>query len=39
MTIKRDQVLEFNLRTPPKGFVDDPFPWYDALLAHAPVLP
>ncbi|MBO6777526.1 MAG: cytochrome P450 [Marinibacterium sp.] len=39
MTIERDQVLEFNLRTPPKGFVDDPFPWYDALLAHAPVLP
>ncbi len=29
----------FNLADPPPGFVDDPFPVYDALLKHAPVLP
>ncbi len=27
----------FDLANPPDGFVDDPFPVYDALLAHAPV--
>ena len=29
----------FDLAKPPAGFVDDPFPFYDALLAQAPVLP
>jgi len=28
----------FDLTAPPTGFVADPFPVYDALLAHAPVL-
>ena len=28
----------FDLAKPPAGFVEDPFPFYDALLAHAPVL-
>lgn len=28
----------FDLAAPPPGFVEDPFPVYDALLAHAPVL-
>jgi cytochrome P450 len=28
----------FDLANPPEGFVEDPFPFYDALLAHAPVL-
>ena len=28
----------FDLANPPAGFVEDPFPFYDALLAHAPVL-
>ncbi len=28
----------FSLQAPPEGFVDDPFPFYDALLEHAPVL-
>ena len=28
-----------DLTDPPEGFVDNPFPFYDALLAHAPVLP
>jgi cytochrome P450 len=28
----------FDLANPPPGFVDDPFPFYDALLADAPVL-
>ncbi|OUS37567.1 cytochrome [Rhodobacterales bacterium 56_14_T64] len=28
----------FDLANPPKGFVEDPFPYYDALLATAPVL-
>ncbi|SHE91607.1 hypothetical protein SAMN05444279_11187 [Ruegeria intermedia] len=27
------------LTDPPEGFVENPFPFYDALLAHAPVLP
>ena len=30
---------QLNLTDPPEGFVDNPFPFYDALLAHAPVLP
>jgi len=28
----------FDLSNPPKGFVEDPFPYYDALLATEPVL-
>ena len=28
----------FVLTAPPPGFTDDPAPWYDAWLAHAPVL-
>lgn len=31
-------IEDFNLANPPQGFVDDPFPYYDALLATAPVL-
>lgn len=29
----------FDLADPPEGFVADPFPYYDALLREAPVLP
>ncbi|WP_372891602.1 cytochrome P450 [Rhodosalinus sp.] len=29
----------FDLADPPEGFAADPFPVYDALLRHAPVLP
>jgi cytochrome P450 len=29
----------FNLSNPPDGFIDDPFPHYDRLLAEAPVCP
>ncbi len=32
-------IQTFDLTSPPDGFVDDPFPFYDALLKHAPVLP
>ena len=32
-------VKGFDLANPPVGFVDDPFPFYDALLAQSPVLP
>jgi len=35
----REIALDFDLADPPEGFVEDPFPVYDALLAHAPVLP
>ncbi|WP_406644355.1 cytochrome P450 [Aliisedimentitalea scapharcae] len=28
----------FDLANPPDGFIENPFPFYDALLAHAPVL-
>jgi cytochrome P450 len=34
----RQQALQFDLANPPAGFVTDPFPYYDALLTHAPVL-
>jgi len=34
----REAARGFDLATPPAGFVDDPFPFYDALLEHAPVL-
>ncbi|KUJ80871.1 cytochrome [Ruegeria marisrubri] len=30
---------QLDLTDPPEGFVENPFPFYDALLAHAPVLP
>lgn len=36
---QRRMVDGFDLANPPEGFVDDPFAFYDALLAHAPVLP
>ncbi|MBQ4827073.1 cytochrome P450 [Leisingera sp. HS039] len=32
-------IEEFNLANPPEGFLEDPFPIYDALLREAPVLP
>ncbi|WP_164658683.1 cytochrome P450 [Tropicibacter sp. Alg240-R139] len=34
-----EAVASLDLMNPPFGFLDDPFPFYDALLAHAPVLP
>lgn len=34
---QRAVARNFELATPPAGFVEDPFPVYDALLAHAPV--
>lgn len=34
-----EAVATLDLTNPPPGFLDDPFPFYDALLAHAPVLP
>ncbi|SDI36758.1 cytochrome P450 [Lutimaribacter saemankumensis] len=37
--ISADKAKGFDLAAPPAGFVDDPFPWYAALLEHAPVLP
>lgn len=36
--ITANQARAFDLAAPPPGFVDNPFPWYDALLTHAPVL-
>lgn len=38
-TFSPEEILGFDLANPPEGFVDDPFPYYDALLAQAPVLP
>ncbi|MEY8840369.1 cytochrome P450 [Cribrihabitans sp. XS_ASV171] len=38
MTVSREIALSFDLLNPPEGFVADPFPFYDALLEHAPVL-
>ncbi|SDC18174.1 cytochrome P450 [Ruegeria marina] len=35
----RDRAMHLDLTAPPPNFLDDPFPYYDALLAHAPVLP
>ena len=32
-------IQHFDLTNPPAGFVEDPFPIYDALLSQAPVLP
>lgn len=34
-----EDILDFDLANPPDGFVDNPFPYYDALLSQAPVLP
>ncbi len=31
------EIREFDLRDPPAGFVDDPFPWYEALRADGPI--
>ncbi|NIP14667.1 MAG: cytochrome P450 [Pseudomonadales bacterium] len=31
------EIGEFDLRSPPAGFVEDPFPWYEALRADGPV--
>ncbi|MCI5076038.1 cytochrome P450 [Oricola sp.] len=36
--VTAETVQAFDLEAPPPGFVDDPFPFYAALLAHAPVL-
>lgn len=33
------EVEKLDLTAPPTGFLVDPFPYYDALLEHAPVLP
>jgi cytochrome P450 len=33
------RIGDFDLANPPAGFVEDPFPFYDALLRQAPVLP
>jgi cytochrome P450 len=32
-----DALKEFRLAAPPPGFVDDPYPWFDALRAQRPV--
>ncbi len=37
-TVTRDAIARFDLANPPAGFTEDPFPFYDALLAYAPVL-
>lgn len=34
-----EQARHFVLASPPPGFVENPYPTYAALLAHAPVLP
>ncbi len=38
-SLQVDDILGFDLANPPEGFADNPFPYYDALLAAAPVLP
>ncbi|WP_158968080.1 cytochrome P450 [Chachezhania sediminis] len=38
MTTETDTIRAFDLAAPPPGFVEDPFPFYDRLLAVAPVL-
>ncbi|WP_121063554.1 cytochrome P450 [Chachezhania antarctica] len=38
MDMKAESIQDFDLAAPPKGFVEDPFPFYDRLLAEAPVL-
>ena len=37
--VTRDRILEFDLANPPEDFRRDPFPWYSAMVAYAPVLP
>ncbi|WP_027834014.1 cytochrome P450 [Maritalea myrionectae] len=37
--IGRDLIDGFDLNHPPAGFIQDPFPYYRAMLAHQPVLP
>lgn len=37
--ITAEEVRSFDLENPPAGFVEDPFPYYAALLKYAPVLP
>lgn len=37
MTDSREIARNFDLRTPPSRFADDPFPVYRALLEHAPL--
>ncbi len=37
--LRPEAVTSLDLTNPPPEFLDDPFPFYDALLAHAPVLP
>jgi cytochrome P450 len=32
-----DALRDFRLASPPPGFIDDPYPWFDALRAHRPV--
>ena len=34
----QETLKHFDLRDPPAGFVDDPYPWYRLLRTHAPVL-
>ena len=35
--VNNHSVSNFDLRDPPPGFVDDPFPWYEALRSDAPI--
>ncbi|WP_254054900.1 cytochrome P450 [Pseudophaeobacter sp. EL27] len=37
LSLKAD-IQKFDLTNPPAGFVEEPFPFYDALLSEAPVL-
>lgn len=37
-SLQKEDILGFDLANPPEGFIEDPFSYYDALLAHAPVL-
>ncbi|MGR3759157.1 cytochrome P450 [Roseobacteraceae bacterium NS-SX3] len=34
-----EDIRSFDLANPPAGFAENPFPYYDALLTQAPVLP
>ena len=36
--VSAKEVARFDLKAPPEGFVQNPHPWYDGFLAHAPVL-
>ena len=37
-TPSKTDILAFDLTRPPPAFIDDPFPFYAAMLEHAPVL-